>query len=269
MKKETKVKIIKLSVIAIAIACLCLAVYLPLKLTGLLDQIDDIEHLREIIANGGIYSYMVFFIIQFLQVALIPIPAVITTLAGTLVFGPWIAMAISFAGEFTACIVVFFIGRKFGRKLVVWVIGESETEKWTKKLEKGKYVFFLMMLFPLFPDDILCLVVGATTSMSYRFFIITNILTRPPAIICTCFFGSGEIIPFSGWGIPVWIVLILLCALAFFLTIKYQSQIENYVTKLGQKLSLKKNKEPIHETAGQTETIKDNEKAETEKGIEN
>lgn len=269
MKTETKVKIIKLSIIALVIVALFLAIYLPLKLTGLLDQIDDIEHLREIIASGGVYSYLIFFAIQFLQVALMPIPAVLTTFAGTLVFGPWIAMVISFIGEFAACMLVFFLGRKFGRKLVVWVIGEKDTEKWTKKLEKGKYVFFLMMLFPLFPDDILCLVVGATTTMSYKFFIVTNLLTRPPAIICTCFLGSGEIIPFSGWGIPVWIVLILLCALAFFLSIKYQSQIENFVTKLGQKLSLNKHKTPLPETAGQTETIKDNEKAEIEKSIEN
>ena len=240
MKKETKLKLLKISIISSLLIAIILAIYLPLKLTGTLDRINSAEEIKNIIISGGIYSYIIFFGIQFLQVCLLPIPAFVTTLAGSLVFGPWITCLISFVSIMLASIFCFFIGRKVGRKLVVWVIGEQDTSKWEQKLEKGKYVFFLMMLFPIFPDDILCLVVGATTAISYKFFIITNLISRPIAIICTCFLGSGYLIPFSGWGIPVWIILILLGGFAFYLSIKFEPQIENFILKTSSKLENKK-----------------------------
>ena len=55
----------------------------------------------------------------------------------------------------------------------------------------------------------------------------------------TCFLGSGTLIPFSGWGIPVWIVLVLIVAVLFFVCFKYQPQIENYIEKLATKFSKK------------------------------
>lgn len=242
MKKETKVKIYKALIILAFFILIALAIYLPLKLTGTLDRITSVNELKEVILQGGVYSYLLFFAIQFLQVTLLPIPAAVTTIAGTLVFGPWITSLISIVAVILASLFSFFLGRKFGRKLVVWVVGEEDTQKWQKKLEQGKYAFFLMMLFPLFPDDILCLVVGATTSISYKFFIITNLITRPIGIIMTCFLGSGNLIPFSGWGIPVWCLLIVLLAAAFYLSFKFQPKIESFIINLSNKFSEKKNK---------------------------
>lgn len=254
MKTETKTKILKISIICFCLLAIILAIYLPLKLSGTLDKISTAEDLKELILSGGVYSYLIFFVIQFLQVCLLPIPAFATTVAGALVFGPWIACLISFISIMLASIFCFFMGRKVGRKLVVWVAGESDTKKWEQKLEKGKYVFFLMMLFPVFPDDILCLVVGATTSISYKFFIITNLITRPIAIVSTCFIGSGYLIPFSGWGIPVWIALILICALVFYLSIKFEPQIEKFILKLSMKLGKKKENTQPTKTLEETKT---------------
>lgn len=240
MKKETKTKLIKLSIVVGALILLALAIYLPLELTGTIDKIDSAEKLRDIILEWGAYSYITFIIIQFLQVTFLPLPAVVTTVAGTLVFGPWITFGLSLLAVMLGSIFAFFLGRKVGRKLVVWVAGEKDAKKWEEKLSRGKYIFFLMMLFPIFPDDILCIVAGCI-GMDWKFFLITNIITRPISIGTTCFFGSGQIIPFSGWGIPVWIVLAVLACVIFYLSFKYQPQIENFITKLADKMSRKKN----------------------------
>ena len=240
MKKETKTKLIKLSIVVGALILLALAIYLPLELTGTIDKIDSAEKLRDIILEWGAYSYIIFIIIQFLQVTFLPLPAVVTTVAGTLVFGPWITFGLSLLAVMLGSIFAFFLGRKVGRKLVVWVAGEKDEKKWEEKLSRGKYIFFLMMLFPIFPDDILCIVAGCI-GMDWKFFLITNIITRPISIGTTCFFGSGQIIPFSGWGIPVWIVLAVLACVIFYLSFKYQPQIENFITKLADKMSRKKN----------------------------
>ena len=237
-KIERKRKIIRLLITTIILIVVCLAFYLPLKLTGTLDKIDSSEELIALINSGGMWSYAIFFILQFLQATIFPIPAMVTTIAGALVFGPWIASLISFLAIFFASIFMFYLGRKVGKKLINWIVGEEEAKKWEEKLGKGKFVFFLMMLFPIFPDDILCLVVGATT-ISFRFFLITILIARPIGILTTCFFGSGSLIPFSGWGIPVWIVLIILMAFAFYASIKWQKQIEEFIINLGRKMGIK------------------------------
>lgn len=241
MKKQTKTALIKTLIICAMFAIIALAVYLPLKLTGALNKISNAEDLKQIIANSGAYGYLIFFAIQFLQVSFLPIPAFITTVAGTYVFGPLIAFIISFVSVMVASLFSFWLGRRFGERLIKWIAGDATVEKWQAKLDRGKYVYFLMMLFPVFPDDILCLIVGAGTNISYKFFIITNLITRPIGIATTCFLGSGYLIPFSGWGIYVWIVLILIGAVLFYLSFKYQPQIENFVISLGSKIKPNKN----------------------------
>ena len=236
MKKETKSKIIKVVIIIVALLLIALAIYLPLELTGTIDKIDSAEELGQIIRDGGVYSYIIFVVVQFLQVTFLPLPAAVTTIAGTLVFGPWITLGLSLFAVLLGSAFAFFLGRKVGRRLVVWVAGEKDAIKWEEKLKRGKYVFFLRMLFPVFPDDILCIVAGCI-GMDWKFFMVTNLITRPLSIGALCFFGSGQVIPFSGWGIPVWIVLVVLGIIAIYLSVKYQPQIENFITKLGARLT--------------------------------
>ena len=265
ISKETKVKIIKTIIVLFLLVAIVLAIYLPLKLTGALEKIDSAEKLKEVINSYGVYSYVVFFIVQFLQTTILPIPAVVTTVAGTLIFGPWITIALSLSAVLLGSIFSFFLGKKVGRKIVIWIAGEKDTIKWEEKLSKGKYVFFLMMLFPLFPDDILCIVVG-TTNMSWKFFIITNLITRPISIVMTAFLGSGTIIPFSGWGIPIWILLVLFAIVCFYLSIRYQQQIENFIMKLSGKMAKEKQENDDKENDSQIADKTNNE--ESEKQIE-
>jgi uncharacterized membrane protein YdjX (TVP38/TMEM64 family) len=91
-----------------------------------------------------------------------------------------------------------------------------------------------MMLFPLFPDDILCVVAGLT-SMSFSFFIITNLIARSIGIACTVFFGSGAVIPFSGWGLIIWCVIIFVVASLFYLSVKYQNKIDEIIKQFLKK----------------------------------
>lgn len=221
-----------------------LAIILPLHFSGMLSKIESPESLKQVILSGGAYSYFIFIAIQFLQVVILPIPAMVTTIAGALVFGPLQSFLISTITIIIASLFSFILGKLFGKKILVWCVGEEKANKWTEKLLQGKYVFFLMMLFPVFPDDILCLVSG-TTKMSYKFFIFTNIITRPIGIAMTCYLGSGSIIPFTGWGIPVWIILTIIIIAALIISFKFQARIENWITNLGSKfVKIKKSTGP-------------------------
>ena len=84
-----------------------------------------------------------------MQVTFLPIPAAVTTVAGTLVFGPWITLIISFFAVMLASLFSFFIGKKLGVKVIVWIVGDKDYKKWAEKLGKGKYVFCFIYLFLL------------------------------------------------------------------------------------------------------------------------
>lgn len=237
-----KQKTIRLFITIAAAVAAVTAVYAVLKLTGALDKIQTPEDLKELILRGGVFSYAVYFLIQFMQVTVIPIPAIIVTVAGTLVFGPPVTIIISIAAQMLGAVVAFYLGRKLGRRVAVWIAGEEQTKKWETQLSKGKYVFFLMMLFPLFPDDILCLIAGLT-DMSFKFFVVANLITRPIAIVSTCYLGSGRLIPFHGYWLILWAVLLAAVGALLVLSFVYQEKIENFVVRLGEKLKRNKTKE--------------------------
>ena len=252
MKKETKSKIFKITLIMVIFFLIALAVFMPLKLSGALDKISNAEDFKQIINDGGIYSYLIFFLVQFLQATFLPIPAMVTTITGTLIFGPFISFLISFIAIMLASFLMFFLGKKVVKNFVIWAIGKDDFEKWSNVLSKGKYTFFLMMLFPLFPDDILCLLAGATMMMSYKFFIVTNLITRPIGILATCYLASGRLIPFSGWGIPVWTVLAILGITSLVLSLKYQNKIEQFINQISSKMNKKQSTKHSKSSKNQT-----------------
>lgn len=242
MRKFLKI-LLKLTITIIGIASVVAIVFFTLKKTGALDKIDDVTDLKNTIKSYGIWSRLFFFALQFLQVTFIPLPSALTTLAGTIVFGPLQAFLISVVAIFLGSLLAFFLGKKFGKPLVRWIVGE-DFEKLENKLSKGKYMFFLMLLFPLFPDDTLCLLAGAS-NMTYRFFINSVLIARPISIFCLCFVGSGSVIPFSGWGIPVWIVMLLCLAFLMVFSIKKQNEIEKWLGKLNTKIKVMQEKREI------------------------
>ena len=204
------------------------------KLTGIWDKVNSIEKLKSIVEGGGMFSALIFILLQVLQTTILQIPAFILTIAGALVFGPWKAFLFSYLGVLIGSIIMFYIGRRAGRKFLCWLVGADNCEKWIDKMSHGKYLFFLMMLFPLFPDDILCVVAGLT-DMTFPFFLWTNILARGIGIASVVFFGSGRIIPFSGWGLVVWCVVAILVAILFYLSIRYKDKLDEAFNQIFKK----------------------------------
>lgn len=217
---------------------------------------EKTQRLIEIIKGFGIWGYLVYFIIQILQVVILPLPAAVCYIPGSLIWGPLTATLIASAGVITGSVIAYFIGKFCGKPVVVWIAGRENTEKYTAILSKrGKLLFLIMQILPFFPDDIICIVAGLT-GMNFAFFTATIVLVRPAIIAMYCYLGSGTIIPFSGWGIPVWIAIFAVCITLAVLSFKYQDKIEVWlVNKLRRKR--KDNSLPEEEQQG-LEGNKDN-----------
>ena len=235
----TRGKILRLLLVLVVLAVVLAVGYAILRATGLWEHVNSVEKIRLIVQKGGAFSFIIFLIFQILQTTVLQIPAVFVTIAGAVIFGRWEAFFLSYLGVMIGSLIMFWIGRKAGRKFLHWLIGQESSEKWIKRMSNGKYLFFLMMLFPMFPDDILCVIAGLT-NMSFAYFFWTNLLARGVGIFCTVFFGSGAIIPFHGWGLIVWAIILVVIAVLFYLSVRFKDKIDDILFALTKKSKAKK-----------------------------
>lgn len=231
-----KSAVYKTIIILTVTALITIVAFILLNEAGVLELITDVQALRSLIAGAGIWGYAVLFIITVFEVVVLPIPAAVTILIGTVLYGPFVSFFVSSLGMIVGSAICYYLGRSFGYGIVAWVAGEENTKKYAEIIgEKGKTPFFAMMLLPLFPDDLLCMLAGVT-KMSQSFYFFTIAFTRPVSVAFYSFFGSGDIIPFSGWGIPVWIGIfaalgVLLYFINFFVKRKFVSPTKKPKTK--------------------------------------
>ncbi len=226
-----KKKIFHIIFVIFCITLFLFITYLILLWTGVWEKLNSVDKLRQLILDLGFWGRFAFVSFQFLQVTFIPIPSPILVIAGSLIYGPFQSGLLSLAGILLGSAVAFFLGKVFGKKVVTYMVGEETQKKWKSFLSNCKYSFVLMMLLPLFPDDILCLVAGLT-DMSWTFFMVTQFISRPIGIFMLSYFSSGEIIPFQGWGLIVWAIIAIIAIIAIYLSSKYNKQIEKFFKKL-------------------------------------
>lgn len=238
-KEETKKMIIKLVVSSVIIVGLVLAIYFTMKHFGLTSI--SRERIQNYIKGLGVWGPLAFIFISFLQVTFVPIPGAITIIAGTFLFDVWLSFLYSYIGMMTGSLLAFFLGRWIGRPFVNWVAGDKETvDEYLNKLKgKENVVLFFMFLFPFFPDDLLCAVAGILP-LSWFGFALMQVVTRATSILGTILFMSGTFIPYHGWGLAVIIVLCILAIIAFLISYKYSTEINNWFTKFTSRFVRKK-----------------------------
>ena len=224
--------IFKISVVVLAIISFSLLLIYLLKITGFLDKIDSIEDLRNYVASFGYLAVIIYVVMNFLQVVVLPIPGFIAVGTGVALFGPLKTSIYSLIGILSGSFVAFFIGRVLGYKVAGWMVGKETLDKCLKSVKnKDKVVLTFMFLFPFFPDDVLCFVAGLS-SMSTLYFSIMITVCRIISVALSAYSLNGNIIPFNTWwGIVLWIVVFVLTALLSIYLYKNGDKIERYFKK--------------------------------------
>lgn len=223
-----------------AILAFASIIYFVVLKYNLASKFDSIEKVQAFLSKYGAYAGIIFIIIQFLQVTIVPLPAAITTLAGVALFGFWPTFFYSVIGMMIGSMLAFYLGRKFGVKLIIWLFGKNAYSKYVKFTQgKDKVVLTLMFLFPFFPDDLLCIVAGITDMKYWQFFIIM-LITRPLNILIMEGALKGfTSIPLTGYGIPIWIAIIAVALITVVLAFKFSNKLENALMSLFDKVSSK------------------------------
>lgn len=236
LTRENKKVIKKLIISALVIVIIILGFALLLKRIGITSLTR--EQIQDYIKSTGALAPLVFIGVSFLQVTFIPIPGVVTIIAGSYLFGAWQSLLYSYIGMNLGGVFAFALGRLIGRPYVNWVAGsEKKASEWMKKLKGREKVFlFFAFLFPYFPDDLLCSVAGALP-VTWCEFIIMQLITRFTSIAATLIFMSGEIIPYSGWGLIFIIFVSVLAIVAFILSLIYAEKINELFGKIINKIN--------------------------------
>lgn len=224
--------VFKVSLVVLTIISLALLLVYFLKISGLADRIDSIEDLRNYVASFGYLAVIIYVVMNFLQVVVLPIPGFIAVGTGVALFGPLKTAIYSLIGILLGSFVAFFIGRVLGYKVVKWIVGEETLNKWLKSIKnKDKVVLTFMFLFPFFPDDVLCFVAGLS-SMSSAYFLIMITVCRIISVVVSAYSLNGNIIPYTTWwGILLWIVIFALTALFTVYLYKNGDKIEKFFKK--------------------------------------
>lgn len=242
MKAENKEIIKKLVISVLVIGLIVCVLYFVMKHFGLTDMTS--EEVRQIVSSTGAVAPLIYILVSFVQVTLIPIPAAVTIVAGNFLFGPWLAFLYSYIGMIIGSVFAFWLGKVIGRPFVNWIAGSPEkVDDWLEKLKgREKILLFFMFLLPFFPDDILCSVAGILP-ISWGVFMIMQLITRTTSIGCTIIFMSGEFIPYEGWGLVVLVILAVICITAFILSMKYADKINDFFIRISDKFTCKDKKE--------------------------
>ena len=222
-------KWIKVLLLVIAMAAISVGIHFTLKSLG----ITDVETLRNLISSCGAWGWIVFialFTLCSTLLCFVPGTSAAFIAVAVLLFGPLKGFILSTVSVFLCSSIMFFIGNFFGERAAVKLVGKESLEKAQNLLDmKSKMLMPLMFLFPIFPDDALCLVAGMT-KMKYWYFAIIVVIFRTIGIATICFLGSG-FIDWSTLSFVDWFVLINICVFDIVLIFKYQHKLEEWILR--------------------------------------
>lgn len=162
---------------------------------------DDLQSLQEFVSQKTFWAPLIFVLIQILQVVIPIIPGGISLAAGVLLFGPLEGFLYNYIGICIGSLILFWLGRQYGRPLVLRLVNEKTYYKYIHWLDNQKRfdrLFTLAIFFPIAPDDALCLM-ASLTKISFKKFTWIILLAKPASVFAyslVLLYGSEHIFQF-------------------------------------------------------------------------
>ncbi len=214
-----------LLICSIVLPTLALCVFL--WASGAFAAMGSLEEFRTYVAGFGVWAYLVYWLVQFMAVVLAPIPGNIVTLAGGVMFGTVPSIVLSLTANYAASFLVFGLCRLLGRSFAQKLLGRHSTNKYYELFTRKRDTFlFLTILFPFFPDDVICMLAGLT-EIPFRRFALILLVAKPWGLIAASVLGSvGLELP-----LPILIILGIVGVTLFVLGLRYGDCIEAFLRR--------------------------------------
>lgn len=246
--KEKLKKYLKILVVLLVVAAISVGIYFVLRHFGF----TDADKLKGWIKSTGGWAIIVYILLRVsftIFLSFVPACSMIFDLLSLATFDyypPIVIFLICFASVVITSVIMDLIGRFGGNKAIIKILGKEDYEE-AKDLvqEKGMVYVPVMYLLPIFPDDAICMVSGAT-KMNFWVHLAEIILCR--GIGCATIVFGLQIIPqdlvnnlkafnwvYIGNNIIEYIRLLVLIVaylgLLFWFTRKIDKWLTNYLKK--------------------------------------
>ena len=197
------------------------------------DFLSDPGQVRSWIEGLGAWGPIAIIVLEMIQALLAPIPGQAIEAVSGYLYGPWLGTLYPMIGMAIGSFITFSLARRFGRPLVVRLIGEQSMAR-LDDLERrgGAPFFFLIWLLPFAPDDLACVAAGLTP-MPVGQFMVLMILGRMPGVFVSVLIGANAAQIEPIW----WVVLFGAIAVAALVLWRWGEQIQEAVLGFIERLS--------------------------------
>jgi len=221
---DKRKNLLKLIIILLEIIILALLINIIVHY-NLLYFLKDINQISIFISQFGVIAPIAFILLQIIQVVLFIIPGEVTGFIGGILFGAFWGTVYTTIGVVLGSYFAFWLARRFGRPFVEKMIGQ----KYIKKLDsfsetKITFIFFMIFLLPLFPDDIFCFLAGLT-KMKTKIFLIIVSIGRFPGYLMLGILGGG----LATSQMKLFIISSIICIILLGIVFLFKKKIENFL----------------------------------------
>lgn len=202
MKNKVIKTILKFALVILIIGAIAGASYGILYACGF-TTVDKFKELRDSMGES-IWFWAIIVALQVFQTIFIPISNQLITGATAILFNDclwkvWLSAGI---GISIGSIILYFLGRFGGNKLLKFLLGDEEqANKCKRGMKKGKGFYVIGMFIPFIPDDILNTLSGVA-KYNFLFVCVITIVAR---FTCTAFTTWGIGLLTQYWW--MWFVL--------------------------------------------------------------
>lgn len=199
----------------------------------LYDFVLDQEQIRAWVERLGVWGPMAIVLLEMTQALLAPIPGQGIEAVSGYLYGPWWGTLFPIIGMVTGSSITFLLSRRFGRPLVIRLVGKQSMDRLDDLARRGGApFFFLIWLLPFAPDDLACVAAGLTP-MPFGQFLVLMTLGRLPGVFVSVLVGANAAKIDPLW----WGILLAVIGIAALVLWRFGDRIQDSVLSFIERLS--------------------------------
>ncbi len=218
-------------VVGVVLAALVAAVVLWWQ--PVYDRFSDQEQIGAWIEGLGVWGPLVIVLLTIIQALIAPIPGQAIQIVSGYLYGPWLGTLYAVIGITIGSFITFSLARRFGRPLVIRLLGQQSMARLDDLVRRGGApFFFLIWLLPFAPDDLACIAAGLTPMPTGQFLALM-IVGRLPGLLVSIMIGANAMRIEPVW----WFVLLGVIAVAALALWRWGERIQEATVGFIERLS--------------------------------
>ena len=188
--KDLKIGLKEMLLLAVFLLAIGLSIYHWREFFIILTHKDNLETW---VNSFGIWKYVVFIFVQFIQVVVFMIPGEVVHIAGGYLFGGLLGSLLSMIGITLGSLVCFTVARIIGQPFVEIFMHRNDINTLKRKISNQRLSIslFLVFIIPGLPGKDAFAYIAGLTPIRFIDFLIITMIARAPWVIAASFWGSS------------------------------------------------------------------------------